>query len=52
MLLADLLNMNALELYNHLDDSVSDDIKEKYLERLDLLRTNKPIQYVMGNVNF
>lgn len=52
MLLADLLNMNALELYNHLDDIVLDDVKEKYLERLDLLRTNKPIQYVMGNVNF
>lgn len=52
MLLADLLNMNALELYNHLDDEVSEEVRSQYLEKLDLLRKDKPIQYVMGNVNF
>lgn len=52
MLLADLLNMNMLELSFHLDDIVKDEIKEKYLEKLKLLKEKKPIQYVIGNVNF
>jgi len=52
MLLADLLGMNALELYHYLDMEVSLEIQEKYKERLALLSEKKPIQYVMGNVNF
>lgn len=52
MLLADLLNMNMLELSFHLDEVVSDDVKEKYLEKLELLKEDRPVQYVIGNVNF
>lgn len=52
MLLADLLDMNALELYSHLDEIVSDEIYSKYKQRLFFLKEGKPIQYVMGNVNF
>ena len=52
MLLADLLNINMLELSFHLNDVVSDDVKEKYLEKLELLKKDKPVQYVIGNVNF
>lgn len=52
MLLADLLNMNTLELYTHLDDLVSEEIETKYRQKVALLQQEKPIQYVMGNVNF
>ena len=52
MLLASLLNKNPLELLNYLDMEVSEDIKEKYLSQLEVLSTNKPIQYVIGTSNF
>lgn len=52
MILADLLGMNSLELVFHLEDEVSDEIKEVYLEKLKLLEEAKPVQYVIGNVSF
>lgn len=52
MLLADLLNMNMLELDFHLDDDVSAEVQDTYLKKIELLVQNKPIQYVIGNVNF
>lgn len=52
MLLADLLGINALQLYTCLDLEVSLEIVDKYFEKLKLLNQNKPIQYVLGNVNF
>lgn len=52
MLLADLLGINPLELLNHLDKKVEEDIVNIYYQKLDSLKENKPIQYVIGNVNF
>lgn len=52
MLLADLLGINSLELLNHLDKQVEEDIVNIYYQKLNSLKDNKPIQYVIGNVNF
>ena len=52
MLLAELLNLNSLELLNHLDDIVSEDKSELYKQEVDAVQSGKPIQYVIGNVNF
>ena len=52
MLLANLLDKNPLELLNYLDMEVSSDIIEKYLNQLEVLSSNKPIQYVIGTSNF
>jgi len=52
MLLADLLKVNPLELLNYLDKVVEEHIIEEYKKRVDSLKENKPIQYVIGNVNF
>lgn len=52
MLLSDLLGINSLQLYDYLDKEVSEDIKDKYFEKIVLLKEDKPVQYVIGNVNF
>lgn len=52
MLLADLLNKNALELDFCLHEVVSDEIKNEYLEKLKLLEEGRSLQYVIGNVSF
>lgn len=52
ILLADLLGINQLELINHLDEKVSQAIADTYKKRIKMLHDNKPIQYIMENVNF
>lgn len=52
MLLADLLEINPLELLNYLDKNVDEETVELYKQRIEALKNNKPIQYVIGNVNF
>lgn len=52
LLLSENLNLNSLELLEHLNDTVNSTIVEKYKQQIDDLRNNKPIQYVIGNVNF
>lgn len=52
MLLADLLQINPLELLNYLDKKVDEEIVELYKKKIGILKENKPIQYVIGNVNF
>ena len=52
MLLADLLQVNPLELLNHLEEEVQGDIINEYKKRVEALKEKKPIQYVIGNVNF
>ncbi len=52
MLLADLLSMNTLELYNCLDMEVDPHVFVEYKEKLKQVEEKKPIQYVMGNVDF
>lgn len=52
MLLADLLNINSLELVMHLNDLVPVETVDIYKNKINLLKQNKPIQYVIGNVDF
>ena len=52
MLLAEILNLNSLELLNHLDDIVLEDKSELYKQEVEAVKAGKPIQYVIGNVNF
>lgn len=52
MILADMLNINTLELYNCLDHVVDKDFYDRYISKLKLIYENKPVQYVIGNVNF
>ena len=52
MLLAELLELNPLELLNHLDDIVSEEKSSLYKEECQAVKEGKPIQYVIGNVNF
>lgn len=52
MLLSDLLGYNPLEILNHLTENVEEETVQIYKQSIDALLTNKPIQYVLGNVNF
>ena len=52
MLLAELLELNPLELLNHLDDIVSEEKANLYKEECHAVKEGTPIQYVIGNVNF
>ncbi len=52
LLLATYLNWNPLELYLHLDDVVDQEICQKYQESIEAIANQKPLQYVIGTVNF
>ena len=52
ILLAELLNKNPLELLNCLDEEVDTDKVEIYKKEITALEEGKPLQYVLGNVNF
>lgn len=52
MLLASFLNVNSLELLTILDQQVDPKTVELYQKALISLQNNKPLQYVIGNVNF
>ena len=52
ILLAELLNYNPLELLNHLNEVVSQEQEEIYKQEIEAIKTGKPLQYVMGYVNF
>ena len=52
MLLATFLEVNPLELLTILDKVVDDSIVNLYKESLKALSENRPIQYVIGSVNF
>ena len=52
MLLAILLNVNSLELLTILDSVVDTEIVTDYKEKVQKIRDNQPIQYVVGTVNF
>lgn len=52
MILGELINKNPLELYNHLEEKVSDEIANTYKKAIFAIKEGKPIQYVLGNVNF
>ena len=52
ILLAELIGKNPLELLNHLEETVSDEKAELYKKEVIALEQGKPLQYVMGFVNF
>lgn len=52
IILADLLNLNPLEMLLHLDDKVDNDTITKYRNEVRALKEGKPLQYVMGYTNF
>lgn len=52
ILLAELLSLNPLELLNHLNDIVPKEKEELYKNEIEALKLGKPLQYVLGNVNF
>ncbi len=52
MLLASFLEVNSFELLTILDKKVDENIEKLYKNSLEALKENKPIQYVIGNVNF
>lgn len=52
MLLGNILNYNSLELLLHLNDFVNDNQIKEFHDKINLVKNNKPIQYVIGNVNF
>ena len=52
ILLAELLNKNPLELLTDLDEYVPKDIIEKYKKEVIALKEGKPLQYIIGNINF
>ena len=52
ILLAELLDKNPLELLNYLKEEASREIEDKYKESILALEEGKPLQYVLGKVNF
>ena len=52
ILLANLLDKNPLELLNYLDEEVEDEKVEIYKKEILALKAGKPLQYVLGYVNF
>ena len=52
ILIAEALGCNPLELLNYLDRIISEEKVKLIKEEISALENNKPIQYVLGNVNF
>lgn len=52
MLLSHVLNYDMLDLLNHLNEIVADDVVEKFKNMVNKVISKVPIQYVLGNVNF
>ena len=52
ILLAELLNKNPLELLTCLNEIVSVELADKYKKEILALEEGKPLQYVIGYVNF
>ena len=52
MLLANILGYDSLELLVHLDEIVSEEQIQLFKEYIDTIKNNKPVQYLLGSVNF
>ena len=52
ILLGELIGLNPLELLNHLNDLVSQEKVDLYKKEVLALEEGKPLQYVLGYVNF
>ena len=52
ILLAEILEKNPLELLNYLELEVAEEQAEKYKRAVTAMEEGKPLQYVLGKVNF
>ena len=52
LLLANILEKNPLELLLYLDEVVEEEKVNLYKEEVEAMANNKPLQYVIGKVNF
>ena len=52
ILLGEILNKNPLELLNYLSEEVTEEEENKYKQAILALQEGKPLQYVLGKVNF
>ena len=52
ILLAELIKKNPLELLNYLKEEVPEEVVIQYKESILALKEGKPLQYVLGKVNF
>lgn len=52
ILLGDLLGKNPLELLIYLNEEVPEEKVNQYMKEIEAIKDNKPLQYVIGNVNF
>ena len=52
ILLAEIINKNPLELLNHLNDLIDEEKVIAYKNMIEALKEGKPLQYVLGKVNF
>lgn len=52
LLLANILEKNPLELLLYLDEVVEEEKANLYKEEIEAMANNKPLQYVIGKVNF
>lgn len=51
-LLRDLLNLESYEMYNQINEEVTDDIKEQFEKKLALYINNVPLQHILGYETF
>ena len=52
ILLAEIIHKNPLELLNYLDLEIEEELSEQYKKLVLALQAGKPLQYVLGKVNF
>lgn len=52
ILVAEALGCNPLELLNHLEETIPEEKVDLLKKEIDAIKSNKPLQYVLGNVNF
>ena len=52
ILLGEMIGKNPLELLNYLEEEVEEEIATQYKKAIIALQEGKPLQYVLGKVNF
>ena len=52
LLLGEIIHKNPLELLNYLKEDVTEEEEEQYKKAVIALKEGKPLQYVLGKVNF
>lgn len=52
IILGDIINKNALELLNYLNEQVPEEKCQEFKDKILAIKEGKPLQYIMGKVNF